>query len=385
MVYLWLNLVVLSPRVTPGQPLTSLQKSGLDLVARLHGGQDVVLALDTTGSVGLNDSGRIRLTQIIKDGLKPGDSVYVIPFASNTNLPKNGIQFRNKSQIPEILNATPFQLEPTRANTDIQRAELEIYQYLAQQNQDRINKNQPIKPQSVVWITDAPLFMNSRDGCQYSSTQTWVETPARSPFRNLGSPESQLRQAWLKALCPVMDKRSLHLESYNLTVVDIAPTVQESCTPAPGGTSICLVNPYLVRQLWLPSLLLTTVLITILGGVVRFLLWQLSTKKKWQMRFTFDSQPAEDEKICYLPCNKSIGIGGYDSHCIDSVECPRSEVRAYLERQGNQLYLEPTGSAPIYWGEREITKRTRVTGNRLQLNCPDDKNLDFYIAIKISQ
>lgn len=376
---------MLSPRVTPGQPLTYLQKLGLESVAHLHGGKDVVLAIDITGSVGLNDSGRTRLTQIIKDSLKPGDSVYIIPFASEVNLPENAIQFRNKNQIPELLRATPFQLDPSRASTDIQRAELEIYRYLARQNQDRLNKHQPIKPQSVVWITDAPLFMNLRDGCQYSSRLDWVETPVGSPFRNLGSPESQLRQAWLKALCPVMDKRSLPLGNYNLTVVDIAPTVQESCTPAPGNKSICLVNPYLVRQLWLPGLLLATVLVIILGGFLRFLLWQRSTQKKWKLKVIFDSQPAQDEKICYLPCNKSIGIGGYDSHCIDSVECPGSEVRAYLERQGNQMYLEPTGSAPIYWGERELTKRTRVTGTRLQLNCPDEKNLDFYIAIRISQ
>lgn len=235
---------MLSPIVTPEQPLTSLQKSGLESVARLHGGKDVVLAIDLTGSVGLNDSGRTRLTQIIKNSLEPGDSVYIVPFASGVNLPENVIQFRNKSQIPELLKFIPFQLDPSRANTDIQRAELAIYRYLAQQNQDRLNKHQPIKSQSVVWITDAPLFINLRDGCQYSSSLEWVETPASSPFRNLGSLESQSRQAWLKALCPVMDKRSLPLGSYNLTVVDIAPTVQESCTPAPGGESICLVNSY---------------------------------------------------------------------------------------------------------------------------------------------
>jgi len=374
-----------SLRVTPGQPLTSLQKSGLEWVARLHGGKDVVLALDLTGSVGLNDSGRTRLTQIIKDSLEPGDSVYIIPFASEVYFPKNAIQVRNKTQIPEILKATPYQPNPSLANTDIQQAELAIYQHLAQQNQDRLYKHQPIKPQSVVWITDAPLFINLRDGCQYSSSKNWAETPVHSPFRNLGSTASQLRQAWFKALCPVMDKRSLPLDSYSLTVVDIAPTVQESCTPAPSGRNICLVNPYLIKQLWLPTLLLATALVIILGGILRSFLWQLGTKKKWQLKVSFDSQPAQDEKICYLPCNKSIGIGGDDSRCIDSVECPGSEVRAYLERQGNQLYLEPTGSVPIYWGEREITKRTRVTGTRLQLNCPDDKNLDFYIAIRISQ
>jgi hypothetical protein len=44
-------------------------------VARLHGGHDVVLAIDLTESVGLNDEGRIRLRQIVEDSLRPGDPV----------------------------------------------------------------------------------------------------------------------------------------------------------------------------------------------------------------------------------------------------------------------------------------------------------------------
>ena len=161
---------MISQKVTPGQPLTSLQKLGLESITRLHGGKDVVFALDLTGSVGLNDSGRSRLSQIIENSLAPGDSVYVIPFASKPYLPKDAIEFRDKTQIPKLLNVIPFQSDSSLNNTDIQRAELAIYRYLAQQNQDRLHKNQPIKPQSVVWITDAPLFMNSKDGWLYS---TW--------------------------------------------------------------------------------------------------------------------------------------------------------------------------------------------------------------------
>lgn len=44
------------------------------------------------------------------------------------------------------------------------------------------------------------------------------------------------------------------------------------------------MNPYLVRQLWLPSLLLATGLVISLGGVLRFLLWQRDKQKKWQER-----------------------------------------------------------------------------------------------------
>ncbi len=68
--------------VTPGQPLTDFQKTGLEWVGRLHGGRDVVLAIDLTESVGLNDEGHIRLRQIVEDSLKSGDTVYVVPFAT---------------------------------------------------------------------------------------------------------------------------------------------------------------------------------------------------------------------------------------------------------------------------------------------------------------
>jgi hypothetical protein len=73
------------PTVTPGQPLSPQQKMGLELVSRLHKGRDVVIAIDLTESVGINGEGRIRLRQIIEDSLKPGDSVYVVPFVSSLN------------------------------------------------------------------------------------------------------------------------------------------------------------------------------------------------------------------------------------------------------------------------------------------------------------
>ncbi|MDB9521724.1 hypothetical protein PN480_07125 [Dolichospermum circinale CS-1225] len=71
-------------KISPGQPLTDIQKNGLQLVSLLTGGKrDVVLAIDVTESVGFNDQGRIRLRQIVTDSLKIGDSVYVVPFAQN--------------------------------------------------------------------------------------------------------------------------------------------------------------------------------------------------------------------------------------------------------------------------------------------------------------
>ncbi|MFM6195543.1 MAG: VWA domain-containing protein, partial [Planktothrix sp.] len=156
--------------VAPGQSLKSFQKIGLESVARLHGGRDVVLAIDLTESVGLNDEGHLRLRQIVEDSLKSGDTVYVVPFATKTNpltpeinplTLETAIQFKGKADVEKILQLIPFQPDLRLQNTDIQQAELRIYQGLADLNQCRLTQNQPIKPQSVVWITDAPLFTKS--------------------------------------------------------------------------------------------------------------------------------------------------------------------------------------------------------------------------------
>lgn len=41
---------MINQKVIPGQLLTPQQKIGLELVTRLHGGRDVVLAIDLTES-----------------------------------------------------------------------------------------------------------------------------------------------------------------------------------------------------------------------------------------------------------------------------------------------------------------------------------------------
>ena len=374
------------PRVTPGQLLTPQQKTGLELVTRLHSGRDVVLAIDLTESVGLNNEGRIRLRQIVEDSLQPGDSVYVVPFGSDvpprlgaSNSYPLGIPIKfssiTKDNIDKVLQKIPLAADVKFQNTDIQRAELTIYQGIAQLNQNRLQQNQPIKPQSVVWITDAPLLANSGN--------EWTETPANSPFRLKDSPESKARQAWLNAL-PI-NKRELLIKNdqskdYKLAVVDIAPTVQEFCTIAPSSKELCKVNPYLFGQLWLPGSIFAVGL-----AFIPFLLWYLiNLRKKW--RITVISELNEDEKECRpLLHGKCFAIGDADSKCVDEINCPGSEVRAYLERQGNQLYLVPTKLAPIYCNGKEINKRTRLTGNPIKLNCPDGRNGDFYIKLKVKK
>ena len=103
-------------------------------------------------------------------------------------------------------------------NTDIQCAELTIYRYVAQLNQDRLLQNQPIHAQSIVWITDAPL----------KSWKPWTEAP-KSPCRDETSSLGQERRAWLENL-PI-HYRSIQPGQFIFTVVDIDPTVPGSLYP----------------------------------------------------------------------------------------------------------------------------------------------------------
>jgi hypothetical protein len=368
--------------VTPGQPLNSWQKVGLGLDAHLHGGRDVVLAIDLTESVGLNDEGRIRLGQIIKDTLRSGDRVYIVPFANQVNPPKLDtlsslfvVKYRGKSEdVQKILETVPLKSTNTLRQTDIQNAELFVYRGLAQINQCRLAENQSVKPQSIVWLTDAPLFTEAG-----INSDLWKETPANSPFRLKDSAESKERQAWLQALPYKARSREIRTEDnkpYQLTVVDVPATVQEFCTPAPGGKETCLVTPYLVKQLWFPLVILTLI---ILGGAfwVKYL---ISINKKWKLKVTFESDDSREEQICYLKNQQRISIGD-DS--MNSINCPGSEIRAYLKRKGNQLYLEPTNIEPIFERDIEMTKKQKINSDRLKLNCPDKNNKDFEIYIQI--
>lgn len=363
--------------VTTGQPLKPWQQSGLELVAFLQG-RDVVLAMDLTESVDFNTEGRIRLRQIVQDSLDPGDTVYVVPFASEVYPQDKAIAFRGREEdIQKILDAIPLQPDLKLRNTDILKGELYIYQYLAGLNQCRLEAGRKIKPQSVVWITDAPLGTNSG--------ADWIETPANSPFRDENSSESQERRDWLNIL--PLKERSREIvtgngEVYKLSVVDISPTVQEFCTPAPGGKEICLVTPYLIGQLWLPTAILA------LGfmGCLLFLKQWLSWQKKWQVVVEYPGTEPGEEQICSLAVNRRIDIGGDDS--IDRIECAGEEVRGYLERKGNRLFLVPIPEAPaIYYHGEEVIKREPISGDRMRINCRDtsQRNGYFEIAIEIKK
>ena len=372
-------------KITPGQPLTDTQRNGLQLVSLWGGGKrDVVLAIDVTESVGFNDQGRIRLRQIVADSLKSGDSVYVVPFAQDLvfdeiisveNPLGKPIYFRDKNSenINKVLAKIPFNSDPNRYGTDIQRAELTVYQGIAQINQNRVSKNQLIKPQSVVWITDAPLF--TQPGI---TSQVWIETPANSPFRIATSPESQERQGWIKALS--FKERSLIIKNqdnkdYTLSVVDINPTVQEVCTPAPGGQETCLVNPYLFKQLWLPSLILLLILGLMVGGILKY----SKLQKKWEVRIKLEDDGEDEEQICRLPNNKKIAIGEDDPSCVASISFRGGQFQAYLERKGEKLYLVPKEDGKIELNNKKVTSRTLISTSKFTLNCREH---EIYIKIK---
>lgn len=362
-------------KVAPGQPLTPIQETGLELVAHLEDGRDVVLAVDLTESVGLNDQGRSHLRQLVTDSLSPGDQVYVVPFATKVQLPIQPIQFRGTQDVEAVLQAIPQRSDTNLANTDIQCAELSIYQFVAQLNQNRLQANQPIYPQSIVWLTDAPL--------ETQPGEAWTESPA-SPCGKLTTPQGQERQTWLQTL--PRDSRFIQPGTFKLTVVDIAPTAQELCTPIPGGEQTCLINPYLLRQLWLPGLGALVLALVGLGAAAVGLKRWLNAQKSWKLTIETDSgSDYEDNQVVYLPINKQIAIGEYEAGCVDAIDCPGSDVRAYLKRRGSQLELIPTGGVPIYWQEREVTRRTRLSGSLIKLNCPDLNNQDFYVVIQLAK
>ncbi|AFZ30214.1 hypothetical protein Glo7428_1657 [Gloeocapsa sp. PCC 7428] len=317
-------------KVTPGKILSSQQQTALGLVARIHGKRDVVLAIDLTDSVGINDEGRIRLQQIIEDSLKLGDSVYIVPFAvevvplqSSYDLYPLGIPIEfssHKENFDKVIQKIPLAADLQLQNTDIQQAELTIYQGLAQLNQNRLQQNHPIKAQSVVWMTDAPLLAKSGND--------WIETPANSPFRVADSSQSKERQAWLNIL--PLNKRELTIENsasqrYKLAVVDIEPTVQEFCTIAPNNKEFCKVNSYLIGQLWLPLAL------TILGLFSTSLLreYLLKLRCKCQISVSVDLDKYEKECRPLLPV-KALAIGQTDSNCIDEIDYPGSKESIVL-------------------------------------------------------
>ena len=207
---------------------------------------------------------------------------------------------------------------------------------------------------------------------------------ANSPLRIATSPESQERQNWIKALS--FKERSLIIKNqdnkdYKLSVIDINPTIQEFCTPAPGGQETCLVNPYLLKQLWFPSL----ILLSLIAAGVRSLCKFARLQKKWKLRIRFEDDAEDEEKLCMLPNKKKIAIGEDDPSYEDSIDSPGGEIRGYLQRQGEKLYLVPTPEGNIQLNNKKVTSKTLITNSIFTLNCPDSRQRDYQINVKIEK
>lgn len=358
------------------QPLSDWQKTGLNLTASWQG-RDVVLAIDLTGSVRLNDEGRLRLKQIVRDSLQPGDLVYVVPFASTVNplqpevnclSPDAAISFQGQAaDIDRILQKLPLESSELQQNSDIQLAEATVYKGLAQLNQCRLAANKAVKSQSVVWVTDAPLL--SKPGI---SSSVWVETPAQSPFRQSDTAQSKERQAWLDAL--PLKLRSQKIDNYNLSVVDLAPTVQEFCTPTPGGQETCLVNSYLLQQLWLPAFVTLLGICTALtGGILVYRHWH-SLRQSWQLKIYDDGD--SEPQIRYLRHRQRLSIGS-------DIDCRGQDIRGYLRREGNRLFIEPGGELPICYRGQEVTQPQPLIGKLIQLSY-SHQSRDYQLRIDVS-
>jgi len=355
------------------EKLSSTQKLGLEIVSKFtpNQGREIFLAVDRTQSVRIEEEGRIRITQLIRDALQVGDRVYIVYFATDVDdesLTREPIVIRSNDDRAKLLSTLNFEADPKLRNTDIQNAEGKIYRRLAELNQERMIAKQPIYKQSVIWMTDAPLFSKSP-----ATEQDWIETPANSPFRNANSEQSRDRNAWLQNLDLLNKPERSHQikDNYKLTVVDIAPTVQEVCTYAPNGQSNCLVTPYLVNQLWLPALIFGVGSLAVLIGLILSGLHIYPSRKEWKISINDD--------LKNVRMKNRYNLGEYPFDCGDS------EIRGCLVRRGKDLWLEPNkgNGLQICLDQQEITIREKILKDyfTLTLNCENTNSKEFLVKI----
>ncbi|WP_448532678.1 VWA domain-containing protein [Parathermosynechococcus lividus] len=351
-----------SPVVLGNRPLSPLQQKGLDWV-QLWGGRDVALAIDLTESVGLNDSGRLHLRHIVEQTLNKGDTIHIIPFATTARSPIT-IEYQGEQDIPKILEVIPMDAGPERG-TDIQCAELYVYRYLAQLNQRQLQQQQPIKAQSVIWLTDAPLNIPQGE------SQRWTEAP-NSPCGIHNSPRADERSQWLGTL--PMTQRSIQPGQFQLTVVDIPPTVQEFCTPKPGGGEVCLVNSYLWGQLWWQLLLVSLLgMVVGSGGLFFFIRWL-----RQQLPWTVTVAVGDQEYRFPLKHAGKIGLGELVSGSLYFVSLPCSEAVGFLLRQHNTLRIGTVHPAKLTYRGQQIY--TNVNGQEIDTNVFVPRNNEFVIV-----
>jgi hypothetical protein len=354
------------------EKLSPEQKFGLEIVSKFlpNQGRHIFIAIDRTQSVKIEDEGRTLIKQIIREDLQVGDRIYIVDFATDIDdaeLAKEPIVIRSNDDKTKLSNNLNFKADPNLRNTDIQNAEWKIYRRLAELNQERLITKQPIYSQSVIWTTDAPLFTKS--------PADWTETPTNSPFRDANSQQSKDRNDWLQSL-DLLNKpeRSRQIQdNYRLTTVDIAPTVQEICTYAPGGQTNCLVTPYLVNQLWLPALIFGVGSIAVLIGLILSGLHIYASRKEWKISINND--------LKNVRMKNRYNLGEYPFDCGDS------EIRGCLVRRGKELWLEPIKSDrfQVFLNQQKITKREKILKDYFTLTLNGENAVQKEFIVKITK
>ena len=187
----------------------------------------------------------------------------------------------------------------------------------------------------------------------------------------------------------IRDRRTtelVDLPGYRITIVDFPPQVQESCTPKPGGGTLCLVNDYVRSQLFWPQVILGTGLILgltlLIAGFVR---WQ-QHRSTWTFRVVFEADPDRDPFTFSLKSGQRLALGGLDPACVGEIDgIPGvSQTAGYLERRGLQLYLVPLDPEAAIVDLNGVTLSSAQllkNSKRFRLSCRPPQGSDYTLSI----
>ena len=91
------------------EKLSPEQKFGLEILSKFvpNQGREIFIAIDRTQSVRIEEEGRTRITQLIRDALQVGDRVYIVNFATDIDdaeLSKQPIVIRSNEDKTKLLS-----------------------------------------------------------------------------------------------------------------------------------------------------------------------------------------------------------------------------------------------------------------------------------------
>ena len=128
-------------------------------------------------------------------------------------------------------------------------------------------------------------------------------------------------------------------------------------------------------MLWLPTTILA-VLIVAGGFWAKYL---ISINQKWKIKIDFESDTNQEPLTCYLKNNQKIAIGDNN---LTAIPCPGEDIRGYLGRKGNKLYIKPTNNAPLLYRDRELNKEEQIKSDNFSFNCPfEGQNFEIRVIV----